>query len=111
MRRENTPFVGGPLDRQALEVLVGPTGHPPKWYEIPVPHDDGTPPTVHAYRREPLGHTRRLHLPRGWKYVYVPEGRERRAPKWPWSKPSGHPRPTGDAGSGGPSGAGRADAP
>ncbi|MFI1886843.1 hypothetical protein [Streptomyces jumonjinensis] len=89
MRSENTPFTGGPLDGQVLPVLVGPTGHPPKWYEIPVPGDDGAPPTVHAYRREPHGHTKRLHLQRGWKYVYVSAGRERRELKWPWSKPGG----------------------
>ncbi|GLF94631.1 hypothetical protein [Streptomyces yaizuensis] len=94
MRRENTPFVGGPLDGQALPVLVGPTGHPPKWYEVPVPHDDGSPPTVYAYRREPRGHTRRLGLQLGWKYVLVPGGRERRELRWPWSKPGG----TGRAG-------------
>ncbi|MEO3975773.1 hypothetical protein [Streptomyces sp. CAU 1734] len=90
MRSENTPFVGGPLDGHVLPVLVGPTGHPPKWYEVPVPGDgDGTPPAVHAYRREPAGYTKRLGLQRGWKYVYASAGRERRELKWPWSKPGG----------------------
>jgi hypothetical protein len=88
VRSENTPFRGGPLDGRVLPVLVGPTGHPPKWYEVPVPAHDGRPPTVYAYRREPAGHTRRLGLPRGWVYVYAPEGRERRELKWPWSKPA-----------------------
>ncbi|MFD7233096.1 hypothetical protein [Streptomyces sp. NPDC059881] len=87
MRSENTPFVGGPLDGQVLPVLVGPTGSPPQWYEVPVPDEDGGPGTVYAYRRAPAGHSRRLGLPRGWKYEYVPEGRERRTLNWPWSKP------------------------
>ncbi|MGW4201193.1 hypothetical protein [Streptomyces sp. NPDC004726] len=89
MRSENAPFIGGPLDGRTLPVLVGPTGHPPKWYEIPVPNDDGTPPTVHAYRRVPTGYTKRLGLQRGWRYEYAPQGRERRELKWPWSKPQG----------------------
>ncbi|MFP1626630.1 hypothetical protein ACLB9X_15985 [Streptomyces sp. 5K101] len=91
MRSENTPFVGGPMDGRALPVLVGPTGHPPKWYTIPVPQDDGSPPTVHAYRRVPAGYTKRLGLQRGWKYEYAPEGVERRELRWPWSKPKGTP--------------------
>ncbi|MFJ9416196.1 hypothetical protein ACIRPT_18725 [Streptomyces sp. NPDC101227] len=73
MRSENTPFVGGPLDGRVLPVLVGATGQPPKSYEIPVPNDDGRPPTVHVYRRTP-GRVGRLGLPSGWKYVYDPEG-------------------------------------
>ncbi|MET9804102.1 hypothetical protein [Streptomyces sp. NPDC006368] len=88
MRSENTPFYGGPLDGRVLPVLTGLTGHPPKWYVVPVPSDDGGPPTVHAYRRVPAGHTGRLRLQRGWKYEYAPGGRERRELKWPWSKPS-----------------------
>lgn len=91
MRSENTPFVGGPLDGRVLPVLVGPTGHPPKWYEVPLPSDDDTPPTVYAYRRVPAGYTRRLGLRSGWKYEYAPDGKERRALKWPWSKPNGAP--------------------
>ncbi|MEV1055432.1 hypothetical protein [Streptomyces sp. NPDC049887] len=87
MRSENTPFVGGPLDGRVLPVLVGPTGNPPLWYEVPVPDEDGGPRTVHAYRRVAAGHSRRLGLPRGWKYEYAPEGRERRRLNWPWSKP------------------------
>ncbi|MFE0427205.1 hypothetical protein [Streptomyces sp. NPDC058953] len=89
MRSEKTPFVGGPLDGHVLDVLVGPTGHPPKWYEVPVPQDDGRGDVTHAYRREPAGYGKRLGLPRGWKYVYVAEGREPRELKWPWSKPPG----------------------
>ncbi|KPC66954.1 hypothetical protein [Streptomyces chattanoogensis] len=73
MRSENTPFVGGPLDGRVLPVLVGATGQPPKSYEIPVPNDDGRPPTVHVYRRVP-GRVGRLGLPSGWRYEYDPEG-------------------------------------
>lgn len=91
MRSENTPFRGGPLDGEVLSVLVGPTGHPPKWYEVPVPDAGGGPPTVHAYRREPAGHTKRLGIQSGWVYEYVPGGRERRELKWPWSKPAAPP--------------------
>ncbi|MGW1885191.1 hypothetical protein [Streptomyces sp. NPDC001970] len=87
MRSENTPFVGGPLDGRVLPVLVGPTGNPPQWYEVPVPDDAGGPPTVYAYRRVPAGHTKRLGLPRGWRYEYAPGGRERRTLNWPWTKP------------------------
>ncbi|WP_327374182.1 hypothetical protein OG393_09410 [Streptomyces sp. NBC_01216] len=89
MRSENTPFRGGPLDGRVLPVLTGPTGHPPKWYEVPVPDGDGGPPTLYAYRREPAGHTKRLGLPRGWVYEYDPGGRPK--PKWPWSKPQPGP--------------------
>ncbi|MFG3307171.1 hypothetical protein [Streptomyces wuyuanensis] len=87
MRSENTPFVGGPLDGRVLPVLVGPTGNPPLWYEVPVPDEDGGPHTVYAYRRVVAGHTKRLGLPRGWRYEYAPDGRERRGLNWPWSKP------------------------
>jgi hypothetical protein len=73
VRSENTPFVGGPLDGRVLPVLVGPTGNPPLWYEVPVPDEDGGPHTVYAYRRVVAG--------------YAPEGRERRRLNWPWSKP------------------------
>lgn len=97
VRSESTPFVGGPLDGQVLPVLVGPTGHPPKWYEIPVPGDDGSTAVVHAYRRVPRGYTKRLGLQRGWMYEYAPDGRERRELRWPWSKPSGPSNPSGPA--------------
>ncbi|MFE5852174.1 hypothetical protein ACFQ61_02950 [Streptomyces sp. NPDC056500] len=89
MRSESTPFVGGPIDGQVLPVLVGHTGHPPKWYEIPVPGDDGSTVTVYAYRRVPRGYTKRLGLQRGWAYEYAPDGKERRQLRWPWSKPQG----------------------
>ncbi|MYT31500.1 hypothetical protein [Streptomyces sp. MspMP-M5] len=86
MRSENTLFVGGPLDGRILPVLVGPTGLPPKTYEIPVPRDDGRPPAVHLYRRVP-GPPGRLGLPRGWQYAYAPEGRAGGGgPKWPWRR-------------------------
>lgn len=87
MRGEDTLFVGGPLDGTVLPVLVGATGQPPKTYEIPVPDEDGGPPTVHVYRRVPAGMTPRLGLIRGWAYEYDPEGKRRVGPKWPWSKP------------------------
>ncbi|MFG2600966.1 hypothetical protein [Streptomyces sp. NPDC048462] len=87
MRSENVPFTGGPLDGRALPVLVGATGHPPKWYEVPVPDAEGGPATVHSYRRVPAGYTKRLGIQRGWVYEYAPGGRERSGPKWPWSKP------------------------
>ncbi|MCX5204239.1 hypothetical protein OG897_22655 [Streptomyces sp. NBC_00237] len=93
MRSEKTPFVGGPLDGQALDVLTGPTGNPPKWYEVPVPDAGGGPPTVYAYERRAAGYSKRLGLQRGWKYVYVPEGREPWTPKWPWTKPAPRPAP------------------
>ncbi|MFD7163210.1 hypothetical protein [Streptomyces violascens] len=91
MRSENTLFVGGPLDGRVLPVLTGHTGKPPQWYEVPVPDPDGGPATVYAYRLEPAAHTKRLGLPRGWKYVYVPEGREPR--RWPWTKKGGGASP------------------
>lgn len=89
MRSEPTRFVGGPLDGRVLSVLVGLTGKPPKTYEVPVPGADGEPDTVHVYRLEPAARTARLGLPRGWRYVYDPEGRPGGGPRWPWSRPSG----------------------
>lgn len=86
MRSEETSFVGGPLDGRVLSVLLGTTGRPPKHYEVPVPDPEGGKPTVHVYRLEPAGFSKRLGLPRGWKYVYEPEGRKRQF-RWPWSKP------------------------
>nr|WP_202540908.1 hypothetical protein [Streptomyces sp. SID3915] len=87
VKSENTPFTGGPLDGRVLPVLLGPTGHPPKWYEVPVPGTGGRPATVHTYRRAPAGYSKRLGLQRGWVYEYASEGRERRRLKWPWTKP------------------------
>ncbi|MDT0434678.1 MULTISPECIES: hypothetical protein [Streptomyces] len=88
MKRQDTPFEGGPMDGRVLPVLLGPTGHPPKTYRIPVPDAGGGPPTVLVYRRTARGHSRRLGVPQGWKYVFDPEGRGRGGPRWPWSKPS-----------------------
>ncbi|OEU86316.1 hypothetical protein DB35_13745 [Streptomyces abyssalis] len=86
MRSEESIFVGGPLDGRVLEVLTGASGRPPKTYEVPVPsEDEGVPDTVHVYRLEPAGFTRRLGIPRGWRYVHEPEGRPRGGPRWPWS--------------------------
>ncbi|MDT0474694.1 hypothetical protein RM863_21465 [Streptomyces sp. DSM 41014] len=89
MKRQDTPFEGGPMDGRALPVLLGPTGHPPKTYRIPVPDAAGGPPTVLVYRRVPRGHSRRLGVPQGWKYMFDPEGRKGGGLKWPWSRPDG----------------------
>lgn len=78
--------MGGPLDGRTLPVLVGPTGLPPKTYEVPVPDSSGGQPTVHVYERVPAGSSKRLGLPRGWAYRYLPDGRPRGGPKWPWTK-------------------------
>ncbi|MEW1722293.1 hypothetical protein [Streptomyces sp. NPDC093109] len=97
MRSEETLFVGGPLDGRVLPVLTGATGQPPKWYEVPVPDAGGGPPTVFAYQRVPAGVSKRLGIPRGWRYEYVPEGRVREPLRWPWSKsapkPESEPKP------------------
>jgi hypothetical protein len=93
VKSEDTPFEGGPMDGRVLPVLVGPTGHPPKTYRIPVPDAAGGPPAVLVYRRVPRGHGKRLGLPRGWKYEYDPTGKADR-PKWPWSKPDADPDAT-----------------
>ncbi|WP_037851878.1 hypothetical protein [Streptomyces sp. NRRL S-340] len=97
MKSEQTPFEGGPMDGRVLPVLVGPTGHPPKTYRIPVPDPAGGPPTVLVYRRVPRGQSRRLGLPRGWKYEFDPEGKDGR-PKWPWSRPTPPNGPEGKPG-------------
>src|SRR5690349_14880655 len=89
VKSEDTPFEGGPMDGRVLPVLLGPTGHPPKQYRIPVPDPDGGPPSVLIYRRVPRGHSR-LGLQQGWKYEYEPEGRPSRL-RWPWSKPDATP--------------------
>ncbi|MER6213244.1 hypothetical protein ACWC5F_00660 [Streptomyces sp. NPDC001272] len=86
MKSEPTPFEGGPMDGRVLPILLGPTGHPSKWYEIPVPAADGGPPTVLLYERVPSGHTKRLGLQKGWKYTYRGTGRKPRL-RWPWTKP------------------------
>jgi hypothetical protein len=84
MRSEDCLFTGGPLDGRVLPVLTGVDGRPPKTYEVPVPEEDGT--VVHVYRLEVAHRTPRLGLPRGWRYVYEPDGRPRRGPKWPWTR-------------------------
>lgn len=84
MRSENTPFVGGPLDGRVLPVLLGPTGRPPKYYEVPVPDPEGGE-TVHAYERVP-GRMRRFGLSHGWQYAYLPEGRPPHRIRWPWQR-------------------------
>ncbi|MFJ7422386.1 hypothetical protein ACIQXD_27860 [Streptomyces uncialis] len=95
MRSENTPFVGGPLDGRVLPVLVGPTGHPPKIYRVPVPAPtEDTLPTVHIYRRVSVVAGRRLPLHRGWRYEYDPDG-DLGGPKWPWSRRATPGRPPG----------------
>ncbi|MEU1189624.1 hypothetical protein [Streptomyces sp. NPDC005859] len=103
MKSEDTPFEGGPMDGRVLPVLLGPTGHPPKTYRIPVPDSAGGPPTVLVYRRVPRGHSKKLGLPQGWKYEYAAEGDKGRGSgalgglKWPWSKPGTEPDTTADS--------------
>ncbi|WP_413758963.1 hypothetical protein [Streptomyces sp. MMBL 11-3] len=92
MKSEDTPFEGGPLDGRVLPVLLGPTGHPPKAYRVPVPDAAGGPPTVLVYLRVQAGASRKLGLHQGWKYVYDPTGRAGRI-RWPWSKPDPAPAP------------------
>lgn len=58
------------MDGRVLPVLVGLNGLPPKVYRIPVPAGEDGVPTVLMYRRVPAATTRRLGLPKGWKYVY-----------------------------------------
>lgn len=94
VKSEDTPFEGGPMDGRVLPVLVGPTGQPPKTYRIPVPDAAGGPPTVLVYRRAPRGHSKRMGLPRGWKYEFDPEGRTSSKLRWPWSKPDTKPDAT-----------------
>ncbi|MEU9441065.1 hypothetical protein AB0D42_09100 [Streptomyces sp. NPDC048304] len=91
VKSQDTPFEGGPMDGRVLPVLVGPTGHPPKTYRIPVPDPDGGEPAVLVYRRVPRGHSRRLGLVQGWKYQYDPEDASGGKPRWPWSKPGATP--------------------
>ncbi|BAC70667.1 hypothetical protein AQJ43_00805 [Streptomyces avermitilis] len=92
MKSEDTPFVGGPLDGRVLPILLGPTGHPPKTYRVPVPDAAGGPPTVLVYRREQAAQSKRLGLHKGWKYVYDPEGDSGGGRiRWPWSKPAPTP--------------------
>ncbi|MFJ6568502.1 hypothetical protein ACIQNU_13850 [Streptomyces sp. NPDC091292] len=86
MKSEDTPFVGGPLDGRVLPVLLGPTGHPPKVYRVPVPDATGGPPTVLVYRRVAVTAGRRFALHRGWTYEYDAEGESGGGLRWPWSK-------------------------
>ncbi|MET7849709.1 hypothetical protein [Streptomyces avermitilis] len=98
MKSEDTPFVGGPLDGRVLPILLGPTGHPPKTYRVPVPDAAGGPPTVLVYRRVQAAQSKRLGLHKGWKYEYDPEGDSGGGRiKWPWSKPAPTPATQPDA--------------
>lgn len=96
MRSEDTEFRGGPLDGRVLPVLLGPTGRPPSTYEVPVPGPDGAAQTVHVYRLEPAALSRRLRLPRGWRYVHDPQAEPRGGPRWPWRR---RPSPRNTSGS------------
>jgi hypothetical protein len=70
-----------------LGVLTGPTGQPPKVYEVPVPQEGGEP-VVHVYHREPSPGPRTQRRTR-FVFVYDPEGnRPDRRLKWPWTKPA-----------------------
>ncbi len=95
MKSQDTAFEGGPLDGRVLPILLGPTGHPPKTYKVPVPDAAGGPPTVLVYRRVPSGRPGKLGLHAGWKYAYDPEGDKGGdgKPRWPWSKPAAGPVP------------------
>ncbi|GGQ50760.1 hypothetical protein GCM10010216_09000 [Streptomyces flaveolus] len=90
VKSEDTPFEGGPMDGRVLPVLVGPTGHPPKTYRIPVPAPDGGAPTVLVYRRVPRSDRARIGFAR-WKYAYDPEGGKGSRRRWPWSRPDTTP--------------------
>lgn len=79
------------MDGRVLPVLLGPTGHPPKTYRIPVPDAAGGPPAVLVYRRAPRGHSKRLGLPQGWKYEFDPDAKGEGRLRWPWSKPGARP--------------------
>ncbi|MGW1719084.1 hypothetical protein [Streptomyces sp. NPDC002156] len=94
MKSQDTAFEGGPLDGRVLPILLGPTGHPPKTYKVPVPDTAGGPPTVLVYRRVPKGRPGKLGLHPGWKYEYDPEGKPADGKlRWPWSKPAAGPVP------------------
>ncbi|MDJ1135230.1 hypothetical protein [Streptomyces iconiensis] len=99
MRSEETTFSGGPMDGRTLPVLLGPTGRPPRDYEIPILDGNGDPDgerdgasggraAVHLYRLEPSA-VNKLGLPRGWKYVYEGEGRPSGGflSRLPWRRP------------------------
>ena len=84
---------------------VGPTGHPPKTYRIPVPDAAGGPPTVLVYRRVPAATASASDCHQGWKYEYDPDGQDRQAAsgRGPSRTPGRTPRraasrttPTGD---------------
>ncbi len=94
VKSQDTPFVGGPLDGRVLPILLGPTGHPPKTYRVPVPDAAGGPPTVLVYRRVEVSRSRRLGIHQGWKYEYDPEGDSRGRLRRPWSKPRRKPGAT-----------------
>lgn len=86
------------MDGRVLPVLLGPTGHPPKTYRIPVPDSAGGPPTVLVYRRVPRGQSKRLGVPLGWKYEFDPEGARSGRLRWPWSKPGPRSAPEAQEG-------------
>jgi hypothetical protein len=96
VKSQDTAFEGGPLDGRVLPIMLGPTGHPPKTYRVPVPDAAGGPPTVLVYRRVPSGRPGKLGLIPGWKYTYDPEGEKADDGKlrWPWSKPGAKPGAT-----------------
>ncbi|MDQ0789154.1 hypothetical protein QFZ63_002941 [Streptomyces sp. B3I7] len=89
MKSADTPFVGGPLDGRVLPVLLGPTGHPPKTYRVPVPDAAGGEPTVLVYRRVQYGRGGPPWLSQGWRYEFDAAGDTGgRGPRWPWSRPA-----------------------
>ncbi|MEU6605592.1 hypothetical protein ABZ922_11080 [Streptomyces shenzhenensis] len=98
VKSQDTPFEGGPMDGRVLPVLLGPTGHPPKTYRIPVPDAHGGPPTVLVYRRAPRAQSKRLGLVQGWKYTFDADGgkgaKGGAGLRWPWSRPAAGANPT-----------------
>ncbi|MER7177235.1 hypothetical protein [Streptomyces mesophilus] len=105
MNRDPISFFGGPMDGRTLDVLTGPTGHPPKLYKIPVPATDDSPATTVVYRRVAAG---RRGVRQLWRYEYDAGGNaETGRLKWPWSKPGQGAGP--GAGPGADPGAGPAE--
>ncbi|NGO81557.1 hypothetical protein G6045_38760 [Streptomyces sp. YC504] len=94
VNRDPISFFGGPMDGRTLDVLTGPTGHPPKLYKIPVPATDDSPATTVVYRRVAAG---RRGVRQLWRYEYDAGGNaETGRLKWPWSKPGSGAGPGAD---------------
>ncbi len=66
-----------------MDVLLGATGRPPRYYRVPVPATDAGPATVLVYRLAPVPRGLRAHV---WRYEYDPDGPRDARPRWPWRK-------------------------